>query len=98
MVDTRPCKGARDVAREADTLIAEATFDDDRRERARKYGHMTASQAATLADRAGVGELYLTHFSQRFHDVSHLVEEAKTVFTDVTAAHDFSEVKISVSE
>lgn len=94
VVDTSPCQGADRIAREADVLICEATFDEANKERANSYNHMTAKDAARIAQRAGVDRLYLTHFSQRFRDVTPLVEEAKDIFGETRAAHDFLEVKI----
>jgi ribonuclease BN (tRNA processing enzyme) len=36
----------------------------------------------------------LTHFSQRYDDVSPLVEEAAAVFPNVVAAHDLKNVVV----
>lgn len=50
----------------SDLLVCEAMFAEDTDvERARERGHMTFSQAATLARDAGVHQLWLTHFSPR---------------------------------
>lgn len=98
VVDTRPCNEARSLAEDADVLIAESTFDVEHQERAKDYYHMTAKEAGELADDAGVGRLYLTHFSQRFRDVHGLVKEASQAFDDVAAAQDFLEVNIPSSQ
>ena len=50
----------------SDLLVCEAMFAEDIDiERASERGHMTFSQAATLARDAGVRQLWLTHFSPR---------------------------------
>lgn len=55
---------------------------------------MTARAAGRLAAEAGVRQLVLTHFSQRYDDVRPLVEEAATEFPDVVAAHDLQTIPL----
>ncbi len=66
--------------RSVDMLYHEATFDDALAGVAAEKFHSTARQAAQIAAEAGVGKLLLGHFSARFSDVSHLLEEAREVF------------------
>jgi len=61
-------------------LYHEATFDDALAGVAAEKFHSTARQAAQIAAEASVGKLLLGHFSARFSDVSHLLEEAQEVF------------------
>lgn len=51
-----------ELSRGADLLVAEATLSEAYADRAEAAGHMTGSQAGTLARRAGVRRLLLTHF------------------------------------
>lgn len=66
VMDTRRCPGAEQLAANVDLLVIEATFLDSEAEQATQFGHLTARQAARLAADAGVRELVLTHFSQRY--------------------------------
>ena len=88
VMDTRVCDAARDLAREADLCVMEATYLSDMEGTARDYGHLTARQAATIAREAGVRKLVLSHFSQRYGDSREFVREASPVHPDVVAAED----------
>lgn len=82
------------LAEHADVMISEATFAEEHKAKAAQFKHLTAAQAALLAQEAGVDRLILTHFSQRYPRVDHLLEEARVHHEPVEAAHDF--MKISV--
>lgn len=86
VMDTRPCEGARTLARGADLLVCEATFHSSESEMAQLSGHMTSLQAGALARDAGVRRLVLGHFSQRYDDTGVLLAEARTLHADVVAA------------
>lgn len=79
--DTRPTKSTVDVADEPDLLIHDATFADDRAERARKTAHSTAREAGEIAAEMGASRLALMHLSSRYagNTRAHL-EEARAVF------------------
>jgi len=72
--DTRPADAAVEAATDADLLVHDATFADDRRERAAETGHSTARQAAEIARRAGAKRLALTHVSSRYTGGSDVLE------------------------
>jgi ribonuclease BN (tRNA processing enzyme) len=59
--DTGPDEGVEDIARDADLLVAEASWQDEAAGRDPPY-HLTARQAAQHADRAGAHRLMLSHF------------------------------------
>jgi ribonuclease Z len=88
VMDTRMCDAAIELARGVDLLICESTFLSDETDKAHAFGHLTAAQAATIAREAGVGQLVLTHFSQRYPDTAPFVEEAAAIFPAVTAVKD----------
>lgn len=96
--DTRPCPALLELARDADLLIYEATFDDELAERAEEGGHSTPSQAALIAKEANVKRLVLTHISSRYDDGSVLLEQAKKIFPNVKVAEDFMELKVPYPE
>ncbi len=59
--DTSQTANLRAAAEGVDGLVIEATFLEPEREQARRYGHITAAEAARLAAAAGVGALYQKH-------------------------------------
>lgn len=81
--DTRPTDTVVSAADDADLLIHDAMFGHEKRERAEYTGHSTVKQAATIATRAGVKRLALTHISSRYAtDVTSLESEAVETFGD----------------
>ncbi len=88
VVDTRPCEGAVQLARNATLLMHEATFSEALRKRAHDTAHSTARQAAMVAKRAGARRLLLCHFSSRYRELDTLVAEARAVFEPAEAAEE----------
>ncbi len=92
--DTRPCENSVTLAQEANLLIHEATYAEDLASEARPRGHSTACQAATIAQKARVKQLLITHFSPRYLDSSILLSEARSIFPMTIAARDLLEIDI----
>ena len=88
IIDTRPCKEAVELAKNAKLLLTESTFAEDRKDLAKKYRHMTAKEAASIAKEAGAKKLVLTHFSARYSDSSIFEKEAREVFSESFSAED----------
>jgi ribonuclease Z len=88
VMDTRKCRAAHDLARDADLLIVEATYASSEEKEAWERGHMTAAHAAEVAQRSGVRQLLLTHFSQRYPNTRTHLAEAKKIYANVKAASD----------
>jgi len=65
-----------DVCQHADALVIEATYNESERAMAKQFGHLTARQAAELAQTAQVKHLYLTHISRRYRE-KELRDEAR---------------------
>lgn len=80
VMDTKPCRGALELARDADLLVIESTYRREHAAEARAHGHLTAEQAARIATEAGARQLVLTHFSQRYPRDQGFADEAATVF------------------
>jgi ribonuclease Z len=88
LMDTRLCPGAALIAREADLLVSESTYLSDETAEAQAHGHMTAAQAAQVARDAGVRQLALTHFSQRYQNLDGFVDEARAIHEAVVVLED----------
>ena len=86
--DTAPSTDVVALARGADILIHEATVESSLEKEANAWGHSSARQAGQAAHDAQVGELYLTHYSSRYPDVSPLEAEARGHFERSIAASD----------
>ena len=71
-----------------DLLFHEATFSRKDDKLATDTLHSTADQAATIAKNAEVRKLLIGHFSSRYRDHSHLVEEARQVFGNTEGVND----------
>jgi ribonuclease Z len=92
--DTRPSPEITQLARDCDVLIHDATLSSDLEEKAHKYGHSTAQQAAQVAKDANAKVVFLTHISPRYDDAQKLEDEAKRIFNYSFAATDFLEYDI----
>ena len=88
IMDTAPCDNAVELARDADLVICESTYAETESELASQYLHMTAKQAAEVAQTADAKKLVLTHYSARYDDEQALATEAKEVFSNSIAAKD----------
>lgn len=95
VMDTRLCDAAFRLAEGADLLVCEATYLDEHADLADRYGHLTASQAATIAQEAGAKRLLLTHFSQRYKDAEErYLAEARAIFPETVVARDLQRVAV----
>lgn len=88
VIDTRYCKNAVNIAKNARMLLCESTYQEEHADLAYKHFHLTAKQAATIAKEANVEELILTHFSARYQFTSGFEDEARLVFPNTHAADD----------
>jgi ribonuclease Z len=71
-----------------DGMVIESTYLEEEADMAKQFGHLTAKQAATFANRIGVKQLILTHLSRRYRDKD-VIAEAHQVFPTAILAHDF---------
>lgn len=77
-----------DQIKKVDALYHESTFLESDKALALKTKHATAIEAATIAKDAGVGMLFLGHYSTRYKDIELFKQEASTVFSNVELADD----------
>lgn len=94
ILDTTINDAAIELAKDSDILVCEASFSNQESQLAQERMHLTAEQAATIAKKANVKQLILTHISQRYeHNPKIILEEAKKVFKNVTLAKDLEVVE-----
>ncbi|AFZ72999.1 ribonuclease Z [Natronobacterium gregoryi] len=98
--DTRPTVATIEVADEPDLLIHDATFADDRAERATETAHSTARGAAEIAARAGAKRLALMHISSRYagHTAEHERQAREAFDGEVILPEDGDELEIPYSD
>ena len=82
-----------ELARDADALVIEATYTSLEADVAREFGHLTARQAAELAEAAGVQHLILNHISRRYSE-REILEEARPIFPETIVARDLDHCQI----
>jgi len=82
------------VVRGVDLLYHEATYADDSAAKARERFHSTASDAARIAQAAGVKRLLLGHFSKAYNDEMQHLAEARAIFPATDVAREGLRFKI----
>ena len=98
--DTLPTSSVVAASEGADLLVHDATFAEDRADRATATAHSTAREAAEVARDAGVRTLALTHISTRYAgQADRLGAEAREVFDgEVVVAEDGMEQHVQFPE
>jgi ribonuclease Z len=95
IMDTRLCENVLRLAEGADLLVIESTYLSSETELARRFGHLTARQAARVAEECGVRKLVLTHFSQRYLEPERFHEEAAAEFSgEIVVASDLTRTSV----
>ena len=89
--------GLAELCQDADALVIEATYMEEEAQMAEEYAHLTASQAAELAVRAGVKNLILTHVSRRYRERD-ILAEARSIFPGAIVARDFDDFQLKRGE
>lgn len=77
-----------------DVLYHESTFLEQHKELAAKTKHSTAKEAAIIANKAGVKQLILGHYSNRYSDKNEFIEEASPIFENVILSEDLKSYSI----
>ena len=97
--DTRPTESISRNAEGSDLFICEGMYGGkDKEAKAREYKHMTFSEAAALAERAGVGEMWLTHYSPSLAWPEEFLPEAKAIFPNAFLGKDGKSVELNFEE
>ena len=94
ILDTLANENTIKVAKNADLLISEAAFlSTEHADKALERGHLTAKQTATIAKKANVKKLLITHISQRYaKNETPILHEVKKIFKNSELAKDFMSI------
>ncbi len=91
--DTGETKTLEKVCQKADALVIEGTYLYEEVELAREYAHLTVREAAELAIKAEVKQLFITHVSRRYRDKD-VEKEAQSIFPNSVVVKDFDQFQI----
>ena len=94
ITDTVLCDNCYKIAQDADLLISEATYSSKLVGKSEEYGHLTAKQAAQVANKANAKQLVLIHFSARYKNTQEIEEDARNIFDNVICAKDFMKIEL----
>ena len=87
--DTRPTEGIEKQAVGSDLLILEGMYGEpDKLIKAKENKHMTMYEAAKIAAKAEVPQLWLTHYSPSMTRPEEYMKEVKKIFPQAVAARD----------
>ncbi len=99
--DTRPAAGIAEHARGSDLFICEGMYGEDEKQgNAEAYRHMMMKEAAELAKKAGVPEMWLTHYSPSMIHPERYIKELQKIFPGTVAGKDgmFRELRFEEDE
>ena len=86
--DTAYLENIVPTIKNVDLLYHEATFTEEKKQRAIKTNHSTALDAAKIAKLANAKQLIMGHFSARYKNTENHLTEAKTIFENSFAVND----------
>lgn len=97
--DTRPVPIIAEYAKHADLFICEGMYAEKEKEaKARQYKHMTFYEAADLAKRAEVTEMWLTHYSPSLTRAESYMDEVHKIFPAASLGKDGRSVELEFEE
>ena len=97
--DTRPLDIIARKAEGSDLFICEGMYGEkDMLDKAKEHKHMTFYEAATLAKKAEVKELWLTHYSPSLPNPKAYTKEVREIFPGTVVAKDGRTVELKFEE
>ena len=97
--DTRPTDSIRENAVDSDLFICEGMYGEkDKLAKAKEYKHMTFYEAAELAKGAGVGEMWLTHYSPSLTRPEEYMDDVRAIFPRAKAGKDRMSLELDFDE
>lgn len=97
--DTRPLDSIVAAAKDSDLFICEGMYaEKEKLAKAKQYKHMTFYEAADMAKRANVQELWLTHFSPSLVRPQEYLPEVQKIFPNAHLGKDGKSVELVFQE
>lgn len=97
--DTRPVDALPEFAKNSDLFICEGMYgENEKAEKAREYKHMLFSEAAEIAKKADVKEMWLTHFSPAMPFPENYIKNATSIFKNTVIGSDRKNVTLMFDE
>jgi ribonuclease Z len=97
--DTRPTESIVTHASDSDLFICEGMYGEpEKKAKAKEYKHMTFYEAAELAKKAKVRELWLTHFSPSLIRAEEFMPAVRKIFPAAYAGKDGKSVELAYEE
>lgn len=94
--DTKACQRLTSFSKDADVAVFDSTYLKKDSVLAKDRFHMTAEDAATVAKKANIKQLILTHFSPRHLDTRLFENEAKKIYKKVQIAKDLKSIEFDL--
>lgn len=95
VLDTKNNRKIIPFVKEANAFICEGTFSDVEKKEAKEKMHMTVLQAGSVASKAKVKKLFVTHVSSRYlKEIDFLKEEVRKEFSDFVFPKDLDSFEI----
>ena len=97
--DSRPTENIVNHAIKADLFICEGMYGEpEKKAKAREYKHMTFYEAAEMAKRAQVEQMWLTHYSPSLIRPEEFMKDVKAIFANSKAAKDGMSIELKFEE
>jgi len=99
ITDTRPTDSIPQFISGSDLFICEGLYgDDEKQSKAEEHRHMVFSEAAELAKKGNVKELWLTHYSPAVTSPEDYIETARNIFPNTKTGYDRMTATISFDD
>ncbi|HCK87785.1 MAG TPA: ribonuclease Z [Erysipelotrichaceae bacterium] len=99
VTDTRPTEFITEHAMGSDLMIAEGMYGDpEKQEKAEYNKHMTMQECARIAAKAGVRELWFTHYSPSMKDPHAYEDDVHSIFANAVISDDGMHKELSFRE
>lgn len=97
--DSRPTESIVNHAVNADLFICEGMYGEpEKKAKAREYKHMTFYEAAEMAKKAQVAQMWLTHYSPSLIRPEEFMKDVKAIFSNSKAAKDGMTIELKFEE